>query len=47
MLGWGGFYHRYLTGLVTSDHHLGLVAAIVIAAVLPGASWQRCRTLPT
>ena len=28
--------------LVTSDAHAGLKAAI--AAVLPGASWQRCRT---
>jgi putative transposase len=28
--------------LVTSDAHAGLVAAI--AATLPGASWQRCRT---
>ena len=28
--------------LVTSDAHPGLVAAI--AATLPGASWQRCRT---
>jgi putative transposase len=27
---------------VISDDHAGLVAAI--AAVLPGASWQRCRT---
>lgn len=35
---------RGLTGvrLVTSDAHLGLVEAI--AANLPGASWQRCRT---
>jgi transposase-like protein len=33
-----------LTGvrLVTSDAHAGLVAAI--AATLPGAAWQRCRT---
>ena len=29
-------------GLVTSDAHTGLVEAI--AANLPGASWQRCRT---
>lgn len=28
--------------LVTSDAHLGLVEAI--AANLPGATWQRCRT---
>jgi putative transposase len=28
--------------LVTSDAHRGLIAAI--AATLPGASWQRCRT---
>jgi putative transposase len=27
---------------VTSDDHAGLVNAI--AAVLPGAAWQRCRT---
>ncbi len=35
---------RGLTGvaLVTSDAHAGLVEAI--AATLPGASWQRCRT---
>lgn len=35
---------RSLTGvrLVTSDAHQGLVEAI--AANLPGASWQRCRT---
>jgi len=35
---------RGLTGvrLVTSDAHLGLVEAI--AANLPGATWQRCRT---
>jgi putative transposase len=35
---------RGLSGvrLVTSDAHAGLVAAI--AANLPGASWQRCRT---
>jgi putative transposase len=29
-------------GLVTSDAHPGLVAAI--GATLPGAAWQRCRT---
>ncbi len=29
-------------GLVTSDAHAGLVAAI--GATLPGAAWQRCRT---
>jgi len=46
--GWLGFF-RDLTarglagvGLVTSDAHAGLTAAI--AATLPGASWQRCRT---
>ena len=35
---------RGLTGvrLVTSDAHTGLVEAI--AANLPGATWQRCRT---
>ena len=35
---------RGLSGvqLVTSDDHAGLVNAI--AAVLPGAAWQRCRT---
>lgn len=35
---------RGLSGvaLVTSDAHAGLVEAI--AATLPGASWQRCRT---
>ncbi len=35
---------RGLSGvrLVISDDHAGLVAAV--AAVLPGASWQRCRT---
>ena len=26
---------------MTSDHHAGLVSAV--AAVLPGAAWQRCR----
>jgi len=46
--GWLGFFRdlvaRGLTGvaLVTSDAHPGLVEAI--AATLPGASWQRCRT---
>jgi putative transposase len=46
--GWLGFFRdltaRGLTGvrLVTSDAHPGLVAAI--AATLPGAAWQRCRT---
>jgi putative transposase len=39
-----GLVARGLAGvtLVTSDAHAGLVAAI--AATLPGASWQRCRT---
>ncbi len=46
--GWLGFFRdlvaRGLAGvaLVTSDAHAGLVEAI--AAALPGASWQRCRT---
>jgi putative transposase len=46
--GWTAFLRdlvaRGLTGvrLVISDDHAGLVSAI--AAVLPGASWQRCRT---
>jgi putative transposase len=46
--GWLAFFRglvaRGLTGvvLVTSDAHAGLVAAV--AATLPGASWQRCRT---
>jgi transposase-like protein len=46
--GWLAFFRdltaRGLTGvkLVTSDAHAGLTAAI--AATLPGASWQRCRT---
>ncbi len=46
--GWLGFFRdlvaRGLSGvaLVTSDAHTGLVEAI--AATLPGASWQRCRT---
>lgn len=45
---WLGFFRdlvaRGLSGvaLVTSDAHAGLVEAI--AATLPGASWQRCRT---
>ena len=39
-----GLTARGLSGvsLVTSDAHPGLVAAV--AATLPGASWQRCRT---
>ena len=39
-----GLAARGLAGvqLVTSDDHAGLVNAI--ASVLPGASWQRCRT---
>ena len=46
--GWLGFFRdltaRGLCGvkLVTSDAHAGLTAAI--AATLPGAGWQRCRT---
>lgn len=46
--GWLAFFRslvaRGLSGtqLVTSDAHPGLVDAI--AATLPGASWQRCRT---
>ena len=46
--GWLGFFRdlvaRGLTdvALVTSDAHAGLVEAI--AATLPGAGWQRCRT---
>ncbi len=46
--GWLAFFRdlsaRGLSGvgLVTSDAHAGLKAAI--AATLPGASWQRCRT---
>ena len=46
--GWLAFFRglvaRGLAGvvLVTSDAHRGLIAAI--AATLPGASWQRCRT---
>ncbi|WP_375165800.1 transposase [Streptomyces sp.] len=48
--GWLAFLRsliaRGLSGvqLVVSDAHAGLVDAI--GAVLPGASWQRCRTLP-
>ncbi|MDX2675119.1 IS256 family transposase [Streptomyces sp. NY05-11A] len=48
--GWLAFLRsltaRGLSGvqLVVSDAHTGLVNAI--GAVLPGASWQRCRTLP-
>jgi putative transposase len=46
--GWLAFLRslvaRGLSGiaLVSSDDHAGLVNAI--AAVLPGAAWQRCRT---
>jgi hypothetical protein len=46
--GWVAFFRGLLArglagvGLVTSDAHAGLVAAI--GATLPGASWQRCRT---
>src|SRR5215469_7561392 len=46
--GWLAFFRglvtRGLSGvvLVASDAHAGLVAAI--AATVPGASWQRCRT---
>ncbi|CAI9413154.1 IS256 family transposase [Nocardioides sp. T2.26MG-1] len=46
--GWLAFFRdltaRGLSGvkLVTSDAHAGLVAAI--AATIPGAGWQRCRT---
>ncbi|MFZ2511875.1 MAG: IS256 family transposase, partial [Gordonia sp. (in: high G+C Gram-positive bacteria)] len=46
--GWLAFFRdltaRGLSGvkLVTSDAHAGLVAAI--AATIPGAAWQRCRT---
>jgi len=46
--GWLGFFRdltaRGLSGvkLVTSDAHRGLVNAV--AATLPGAAWQRCRT---
>jgi putative transposase len=40
-----GLVARGLTGvaLVISDDHLGLVQAV--RATLPGAAWQRCRTL--
>jgi putative transposase len=37
-----GLAARGVSGVVTSDDHAGLVNAI--AAVLPGAAWQRCRT---
>ena len=39
-----GLVARGLSGvaMVTSDDHVGLVNAI--AAVMPGAAWQRCRT---
>jgi putative transposase len=46
--GWLAFWRdltaRGLSGvkLVTSDAHVGLVAAI--GATMPGAAWQRCRT---
>jgi putative transposase len=46
--GWLGFFRdltaRGLSGvkLVTADAHAGLTSAI--AATLPGAAWQRCRT---
>src|SRR3954462_10567403 len=46
--GWLGFFRdltaRGLSGvrLVTSDAHAGLVSSI--AATVPGAAWQRCRT---
>jgi transposase-like protein len=46
--GWLAFFRdlvaRGLAGvaLVTSDAHAGLIEAV--AATLPGASWQRCRT---
>jgi putative transposase len=46
--GWLGFFRdltvRGLSGvrLVTSDAHAGLVSAI--AAILPAAAWQRCRS---
>ncbi len=48
--GWLAFLRSLIAGglsgvqLVTSDAHMGLVNAI--GATLPGASWQRCRTLP-
>jgi putative transposase len=46
--GWVTFFRDLVArglsgvGLVTSDAHAGLVAAI--GATLPGAAWQRCRT---
>ena len=46
--GWLAFFRSLVArglsgvGLVISDDHTGLVGAI--AAALPGASWQRCRT---
>ena len=46
--GWLAFFRDLVArglsgvGLVTSDAHPGLVAAI--GATLPGAAWQRCRT---
>jgi putative transposase len=46
--GWLGFFRSLVarglsgTALVISDAHVGLVDAI--AATLPGAGWQRCRT---
>jgi len=46
--GWLAFFRDLVArglsgvGLVTSDAHPGLVEAV--AATLPGASWQRCRT---
>lgn len=46
--GWLAFFRDLVArglsgvGLVTSDAHPGLVAAI--GATLPGATWQRCRT---
>jgi transposase-like protein len=46
--GWLAFFRDMVArglsgvGLVTSDAHAGLVAAI--GATLPAASWQRCRT---
>ena len=46
--GWLAFWRDLVArglsgvGLVTSDAHAGLVAAL--GATLPGASWQRCRT---
>jgi transposase-like protein len=46
--GWLAFFRGLVArglsgvGLVTSDAHAGLVAAL--GSALPGASWQRCRT---